>query len=199
LIMAFLMTRRALEPAKPSTWCFFFLGAGFLLLETQLISRLALYFGSTWWVNCIAMSAILLVLVLSNFCVEHGAAYQLAPWYCASIVSLFVIYFIPWESLPFQTMSVGMLLAGAYCVPVFFAGVIFAETFRRNEHKSNAFGSNILGAVAGGLTQNVSFVIGLKALLLLAAGFYALAGIFFAIEKGRAARSEILLSPIARV
>jgi len=197
--MAFLLTRRGLEPAKASTWYFFFLGAGFLLLETQLISRLALYFGSTWWVNCIALSAILLVLVLSNFCVEHGAAYRLFPWYCASIVSLFVIYFIPWESLPFQTMSVGTLLAGAYCVPVFFAGVIFGETFRRSENRSNAFGSNILGAVAGGLTQNISFVIGLKALLLIAVGFYALAGIFTAVEKGRAARSDTLLSPSGRI
>ena len=195
LVMALLMTRRALEPAKASTWCFFFLGAGFLLLETQLISRLALYFGSTWWVNCIALSAVLLVLVLSNICVEHGAADRLFLAYLASIVSLFVVYFIPWESLPFQTITAGILLAGAYCVPVFFAGVIFAETFRRSENKSNAFGSNILGAVAGGLTQNISFVIGLKALLLLAAGFYALAGIFNAIEKGSAARSETLLSP----
>jgi spermidine synthase len=197
LIMAFLMTRRALQPVKASTWCFFFLGAGFLLLETQLISRLALYFGSTWWVNCIALSAVLLVLVLSNICVEHGAADRLFSWYLASIVSLLVIYFIPWQSLPFQTISLGTLLAGAYCVPVFFAGVIFAETFRRAENKSSAFGSNILGAVAGGLAQNISFVIGLKALLLLAAGFYALAGIFNAIEKGSAARSETLLSPSA--
>jgi len=198
LIMAFLLTRRSLEPAKASTWYFFFLGAGFLLLETQLISRLALYFGSTWWVNCIALSVILLVLVLSNFCVEHGAASRLFPWYFATIVSLFVIYFIPWESLPFQTRSVGILLAGAYCLPVFFSGVIFAGTFRRTENKSSAFGSNILGAVAGGLTQNVSFLIGLKALLLLAAGFYALAGIFTAVEEGRAARSETFLSTSTR-
>jgi hypothetical protein len=99
--------------------------------------------------------------------------------------------------LPFQTRSVGILLAGAYCAPVFFSGVIFAGTFRRIENKSSAFGSNILGAVAGGLTQNISFVIGLKALLLLAAGFYALAGIFSFIEKGHAARSASLVSPSA--
>jgi hypothetical protein len=35
----------------------------------------------------------------------------------------------------------------------------------------------MVSAVAGGLAQNVSFVIGLKALLLLAAGFYVLAAI----------------------
>ena len=54
LAIALLAVRRSFEPKKVSTWYFFFLGAGFLLLETQLISRLALYFGSTWRVNCIA-------------------------------------------------------------------------------------------------------------------------------------------------
>jgi hypothetical protein len=71
-----------------------------------------------------------------------------------------------------------MLLATAYCIPLFFAGVIFAETFRKCQNKSTAFGSNIIGAVAGGLAQNLSFVIGLKALLLLAAVFYGLAAYF---------------------
>lgn len=39
-----------------------------------------------------------------------------------------------------------------------------------------AFGANMLGAVAGGLTQNLSFIFGMKALLLIAALLYGLAG-----------------------
>jgi hypothetical protein len=58
-----------------------------------------------------------------------------------------------------------------------FAGIIFTESFRRCEDKSGSFGSNIVGAVAGGLAQNVSFLIGLKALLLLAVMFYLLAAL----------------------
>ena len=65
----------------------------------------------------------------------------------------------------------------AYSFFVFLAGVVFAETFRRCERKSSAFGVNIVGAVAGGLGQNVSSIVGLKALLLLAAGFYAFAAL----------------------
>jgi hypothetical protein len=34
---------------------FFSMGAGFLLLETQIVSRLALYFGTTWQVNGIVI------------------------------------------------------------------------------------------------------------------------------------------------
>jgi hypothetical protein len=43
--------------------------------------------------------------------------------------------------------------------------------------KSSAFGANIVGAVAGGLAQNISFILGMKALLLTAAFFYALAAL----------------------
>jgi len=55
---------------ETGTWQFFLLGAGFLLMETQLVSRLALYFGTTWLVNCIALTGILTVLLFSNVYVE---------------------------------------------------------------------------------------------------------------------------------
>ena len=108
-------------------------------------------------------------------------------YYAALIVCLIAIYMIPWAELPFGSRVVGTLLAGAYGFPIFFAGVIFTESFRRCEDKSEAFGSNIVGAVAGGLAQNVSFVIGLKPLLLLAVVFLSLIHIFW-----------ISCSPLAR-
>lgn len=195
LVIALVLTRGALEPGKASTWNFFFLGAGFLLLETQIVSRLALYFGATWWVNCIALSMILAVLVIATYCVDRGWASNsaavskavsgepnnqspLMPWYAGLIGSVIAIYFVPWELLPYGTLVVGSLFAAAYCVPVFFAGIIFAETFRRCTDRSACFGSNIIGAVAGGLAQNLSFIIGMKALLLLTAVFYMLAAVF---------------------
>jgi hypothetical protein len=190
LITAVVLTRKRLEPAKPSTWNFFFLGAGFLLLETQLISRLALYFGSTWWVNCVALSALLLVLVLANLWVQRGEVHRLGPLYAALLACLLGIYLFPWQRLPFGTHAVGILLAAAYCLPVFFAGVIFTESFRRCKEKSSSFGSNIVGAVAGGLTQNVSFIVGLKALLLLAALFYSFSGICGVLERRKLEGSE---------
>ena len=178
LAMALLMTRGKLSIGKLSTWNFFFLGGGFLLLETQMVSRLALYFGATWLVNCVALSAILITLLLANFWVEWREPQQLLMFYVALVTCLGAIYLTPWTELPFGSRTLGILLAAAYCFPVFFAGIIFAESFRRSENKSGSFGSNIVGAVAGGLAQNVSFVIGLKALLILAIVFYVLAGFF---------------------
>jgi spermidine synthase len=190
LIIAFLATRKSLEPGKSSTWYFFFLGAGFLLLETQMISVLALYFGSTWQVNCIVLSAILAVLVLANLFVQRVPAFRRGWLYAILIVALIAVYLVPWESIPFGAHPTGTILAAAYCIPIFFAGLIFAETFRRCQNKSSAFGSNIIGSVAGGLAQNLSFVIGLKALLLLAAVFYALAACFALFAADRTEQSH---------
>ena len=47
-----------------------------------------------------------------------------------------------------------------------FAGVI---------NKDAALGANMIGALVGGLLQSVTFITGIKALLLLVAGLYFLA------------------------
>ncbi len=177
LAMAVLMVGRVLEPRRVSTWHFFFLGAGFLLLETQLVSRLALYFGTTWLVNCFALTAILLTLVAANVHLSRRRPARLAPYYGLLVAGLLANYFFPWQRLPYAAATVGVLLSAAYAVPVFAAGVVFTEMFRRSERKSNAFGANIVGAVAGGLAQNVSFIVGMKMLLLAAAVFYVAAGL----------------------
>jgi hypothetical protein len=178
MVIAVASIRRVSHAMNSTTWCFFFLGAGFLLLETQMISRLALYFGSTWFVNCVALSAVLIVLIFANLRVQRAPGRPPTASYALLMGSLLAIYFVPWDSTQLATSTVGIMLAGAYCIPLFFAGVIFAETFRRCDDKASVFGSNIIGAVAGGLAQNLSFVVGLKALLLLAAIFYAFAALF---------------------
>ncbi len=181
--IAVLMARPVLRMGQPGSWQFFFLGAGFLLLETQMISRLALYFGTTWLVNSVAISGILVVLVLANLYVARRDV-NLIPWYSVLVAALLITYFLPWQGLPYSTRTVGVLLGLAYCVPVFCAGVIFTDCFRRTAARSTAFGANIVGAVAGGLAQNVSFIIGLKALLLLAAVFYAAAALLGKTRSG---------------
>jgi SAM-dependent methyltransferase len=177
LAMSVLLVRGSLEPRRVTTWNFFLLGAGFLLMETQLVSRLGLYFGTTWLVNCVALTAILLMLVVANAYVRLLRPNRLSPYYILLVVSLLANYFLPWERLPYGPRSVGLLLSAAYSVSLFFAGVLFTELFRRAERRSNVFGANILGAVAGGLCQNISFLTGMKFLLLLAALFYCLAGV----------------------
>ena len=177
LLIAVALVRRNFPVKRAPIWEFFFLGAGFLLLETQMVSRLALYFGSTWLVNCIALSFILLVLVAANVVVENRKSISLLWVYGILIASLMAIYFVPWARLPFAAHPIGMFLAAAFSVPLFCAGIIFTERFRMARGNSGVFGANILGAVAGGLMQNLSFILGMKALLLVAAACYATAGV----------------------
>lgn len=177
LSMTFMMVRPYFKPMQGSTWHFFLLGAGFLLMETQLVSRLALYFGTTWFVNSIALSGILTVLLLSNFYVKLRIPRGLSVYYVSLCAALVVDYFVPWSNVPGSATAVGILVCLAYCVPVFFAGIIFTENFRRCCGRSDIFGSNMLGAVAGGLTQNLSFIFGMKALLIMAAVVYGAAAL----------------------
>jgi hypothetical protein len=177
ILMAFLLVRKKFPYCQNITWQFFFLGAGFLLLETQTVSRLSLYFGSTWIVNCIALTFVLLVLVAANLVVARVRSIRLPPMYALLVAALIAIYLVPWIQLPFGTRTVGTLLGCAFSVPLFFAGVIFTESFRRAKGACDFLGSNIFGAVAGGIAQSLSFMFGMKALLLVAAFFYAIAGI----------------------
>lgn len=172
-----------------SSWTLFFLGAGFLLLETHMVSRLALYFGTTWLVNCLALTAILVVLVLANLYVSRRRPTDLRLYYALLVAALIADYLVPWHLMPWSARTSGIVLSCSYALPLFFAGIIFTRTFEKSECKSSAFGANIVGAVAGGLAQNLSFVTGMNALLLVAAGFYLTAALCAFLRRGRGARS----------
>jgi spermidine synthase len=174
--LAFLLVRNNFNVRESSTWEFFLLGAGFLLMETQLTNRLALYFGATWVVNCIAISAVLATLVLANMVVLLVKDQNPRVWYGVLVVTILANYVFPWDRLPMGSRGIGTVLSIAYSIPVFCAGIIFATIFRTAASKSDALGSNVFGAVVGGLMQNLSFIFGLKALLLVAGLVYGAAG-----------------------
>jgi len=58
--------------------------------------------------------------------------------------------------------------------PVFFAGVIFATSFKKIKDIPNRFGSNILGAVLGGALEYSSLLFGIKGLYIIAFVTYIL-------------------------
>jgi hypothetical protein len=72
-----------------------------------------------------------------------------------------------------------MVAAGVFAIPIFFAGLLFASEFRASDSPAAALAANMLGAVVGGLLENLSLITGMKALLLVAAVLYALAGFGF--------------------
>jgi spermidine synthase len=153
----------------------FFLGAGFMLLETKGVVHLALLFGSTWMVNSIVFAAILTMAVLSNLFVVALQPRRLWPYYSLLIASLALNLAVPMTSfleLPGLTRVVASCLV--VFVPVFFAGVVFSASFRDCTRADVAFGSNIGGVILGGLSENFSLMIGFSNLLILATVYYLL-------------------------
>jgi spermidine synthase len=165
-------------PQRIPSLFFFCMGAGFLLLETQVISRLALFFGTTWQVNGIVISAMLAALLLANAIVERRPKLAAPKWNLGALLAgLALTYWVPFERIGGPPAIAGIVAIVVFSVPVVFAGMLFASQFCAADSKSAALGANLLGAVAGGLMEDLSFVIGMRALLLIAMGVYVLAGI----------------------
>ncbi|MBI4354288.1 MAG: hypothetical protein HY595_03525 [Candidatus Omnitrophica bacterium] len=176
LLLLLVMARRVFIPAgRTMNRHFFFLGAAFLLLEFQNISKTALVFGSTWIVNAITMSAILLLILAAN---GIAARWRLRPgWmYGGLFLSIALVALTPLRLLNTLPEIGRVVLAGGLLnLPVLFAGMIFINSFQRTPTPASAFGSNLLGAVVGGLLESLSFITGIRMLLGLVAGLYALA------------------------
>jgi len=62
-------------------------------------------------------------------------------------------------------------------VPVFFAGVVFASSFRDSAQPDVDLGSSIGGAILGGLSESLALVVGFDTLLLVAVAFYLLSAV----------------------
>ena len=170
-----LFTRGFLRGGVGRNWHFFFLGAAFLLLEVQIVSRLALFFGTTWIVNSIVISGVLIMILLSNFVAERWSRPSYGLFYVFLVLSICLIYLLPLDRLFLRSeLAKGVAVGSLFCLPVFFAGLIFITSFRTTPHKEAAFGANILGAILGRFLEAVSFITGMRFLLLLAAGLYLL-------------------------
>jgi SAM-dependent methyltransferase len=154
-------------------WHFFFLGAGFLLLEVHIVSKMALLFGTTWLVNSIVIGGLLLMIVGANILVMSVSRIPVAVAYAGLFISIFVSYLIPPGQLFYNSLWLRVLVASAVlCVPVFFAGIIFVQSFARTGFSGEALGSNLIGSLVGGLLEALSFWTGIKALLLVGAFLY---------------------------
>ena len=155
---------------------FFFLGAGFLLLEAQIISRMALLFGTTWLVNSIVIAALLLLIVLANGVAAAAPRLPLSLAYTGLLVAIAIGFVLPIEALLFRSFAVRAVLATLIlCAPIFFAGIVFIRRFASAGFSAQAIGSNLLGALAGGILESISLWLGLRSLLLIAMLLYAAA------------------------
>jgi spermidine synthase len=153
---------------------FLLLGAGFMLLEAQTVSRMALLFGTTWVVNSIVVSGLLCLIVAANLIYDTFPKIPVAWAYGGLFLSLAVSFATPLEKLFFDSFAVRAVVSTfVLCLPVFFAGIIFVSSFAKANFRGSALGSNLFGSLAGGLLESLSLWFGLKSLIILAAAIYA--------------------------
>ena len=159
-------------------WHFFFLGAGFMLMEVQIISKMALLFGTTWLINSIAITALLVLILFANGVVARWPEFAGRIAYPGLFVTLALCYFVPLQALLVRGWVERAFLASiALCLPVFFAGLIFTRSFRKAGFQAEALGSNLIGSLVGGLLEVISFWTGLRALLIVGSACYLLAAL----------------------
>lgn len=154
---------------------FFLMGMSFLLLETVTISQGTLFFGSTWISTSAVILAILVYILGANIFVMHHRSINLPLCYLLLCLSLVLCFFIPPQYL-LSLSFIPRILAGAFLfgLPILFAAIIFAVTFRSQVNADIILGINLLGAVLGGLSQHVDLILGMKKMYLIALGLYML-------------------------
>jgi hypothetical protein len=161
VLLCWFFLRKTGTALRETRWHFFFLGAGFLLLEAQIISKMALLFGTTWVVNAVVTAGILLVIVAANDLVEYNRDFPFTWAYAGIFVTVLVSYLMPVEK--FLHLSF---------LPVFFAGIVFVRSFARESFPAGALGANLLGGLVGGLLESLSLWSGIRSLVIIAGLLY---------------------------
>lgn len=147
---------------------FLLLGAGFMLLETRSITKLALVFGSTWAVNAIVIGWVLLCIGVANATVAGGRRISSRLAWSALFGCLVLGYLLPINVLHGWPYAFRLVGAGLWVgLPIFFASILFSQSFRDAPNRSGAFGINLLGVVIGGAMEYLSMIHGLDALYIL--------------------------------
>jgi hypothetical protein len=167
------LTMRVTESAGAWSWQFFLLGSGFMLLETKSIIQFALLWGSTWVVASLAIASVLGMALIANFVVSRWTIGR-GGWAGAALLALLALdYLIPIGRIGFESRAAESLF---YAVlefsPILCAGLLFGSAIQRSTSVARDYGTNLLGAMLGGVAEYLSLVTGFRILLVVIALCY---------------------------
>jgi SAM-dependent methyltransferase len=155
------------------SWQFFLLGAGFMLLETKSIIQFALLWGSTWVVASLAIASVLTMALVANFVVSRVEITR--PWLVGGILLalLALNFLIPVGRITFDSRIVeSIFYAVLMFSPILCAGLLFGSAIKQSTSLARDYGTNLLGAMVGGVGEYLSLVTGFQTLLLVIALCY---------------------------
>jgi hypothetical protein len=163
------------ETPRVSHLPFFFLGVGFMLVETKGITELGLTFGNTWQVIGIVFAGILIMAFLGNCLVQWLNIKRPLLSYLFLLGAL-VAGWLAARSGGFASTPLGRSeTAALLSLPLLFSGIVFSTLLATRGHIAGIMAMNLLGAVVGGLLEYNSMYLGFQALYLMAMVCYVLA------------------------
>jgi spermidine synthase len=157
----------------------FFLGAGFLLIETKNITQLALAFGNTWVVVAIVIAGILTMAFLANVIIMKVGTPPL--WLTYGLLALSLVagmYFSTASFAGFPDAVGKLLLVLLLTVPLFFSGFAFSSEIATRSSIPAALSANLMGAMLGGFMEYNSLFFGFQSLYIFALVMYVFAYLF---------------------
>jgi len=163
------------EAPRFSHLSFFFLGAGFMLIETKGITEMGLTFGNTWQVIGVVFAGILTMAFLGNCLVQWLMIKRPHISYVFLLAALAAGWLAArsggFGSTPIGRLETVVLLS----LPLLFSGIVFSTLIAARSKISSIMAMNLLGAIVGGLLEYNSMYLGFQALYLMAMGCYVLA------------------------
>lgn len=156
-------------------WQMLLLGMGFMLLEVRTMAIVSLLLGSTWIVNSLVISAVLLLVLLANW-LAAKLDHRKTIWMTIPLVgALAISQVMPATSfLPFGSTVGPALACLVYLMPMFFSSTIFASLFKDARTPSSALAFNIIGSIFGIALEYLSMATGVAALGMVAFVIYGL-------------------------
>jgi len=180
---------------KPGRWSwhFFFLGAGFMLLETKSIIQFALLWGSTWVVASLVIGAILVMALAANLVVALCEIRRPGLVTAVLLALLGTGFLLPIGALALQSRALESAVQSLLTFsPIFCAGIIFGSSIKTSRSIALDYGANLLGAMVGGVAEYLCLVTGHWVLLFAVALFYAAAWAVRRREGAKVARDSSL-------
>ncbi|MGH1404778.1 MAG: hypothetical protein ACRBDL_11095 [Alphaproteobacteria bacterium] len=167
---------------------FFFLGTGFMLVETKAITELSLVYGSNWQVIAITIIGVLIMAFFANLWVSKKEKNGVALPFIGLLLTIIAGYmFVKQGSFQEITPLTRLIAPFLLTSPIFFSGLVFSSLFKKAENITTAMAYNIIGAMLGGVLEYNALRFGYSSLYLLAFFIYGFAWVTTFSGKSKAA------------
>jgi Spermine/spermidine synthase domain len=183
--------------ASASQAVFFFMGAGFMLIETKGITELGLVFGNTWSVVAVVVTCILMLGFLANQWVSARGPVSIPLTFgllAAALAGGWGVshYVAAGGVMPMARVTMPIVLN----LPLLFAGLVFSSLLLRTKDIGAALSANIFGAMLGGFLEYNSMYWGYSSLYPIGLALYGLACVsYLRMGAGGAARISYPVKP----